>query len=244
MDKFIQTCVIEQNPFVSNSKYISVAAAVSAIVASKIHESSRSLSAASFPFFKSIDLVSFERYLLDKIQYDISPNESPTIFMLKMLEAWEEGSQLHEALLREASALLSVFWLSIESIEYAPFTIATGALLLAFSKLQINPSRWLQTLPEDCIPRSSPLCFDVDCCLKSFVKSGSISSSSLQISVPSLDESKIRSQTSPSTIVNAPMSPTVVPTLANFANASSRFVPIKSVQEDQEQHRRSFDAST
>ena len=187
--------------------------------------------------------MAFERYLLEKIQYDISPNQSPTIFMLTMLEAWGEGSQLHEALLREASALLQVFWLSIESIEYAPFTIATGALLLAFSKLQIDPSRWLQTLPEDCIPRSSPLCFDVDCCLKSLVKSGSISSSSLQISVPSLDDSKTRSQTSPSTIVNAPMSPTVVPVLTNLVNASSRFVPIKSVPVDQEQHLPSFGAS-
>ena len=241
LDGFIQKCVLDQNPFLSNAKYISLAAAVSAIVATKVHDSSRSLSTASFPFFKAIDLVSFERYLLEKIQYDISINNNPTLFMLNMLEAWEEGQQFHEALLREASALLSLFWLSIESITYAPFTIATSALLLSFSKLGVDPSSWLKTLPESCIPRSSPLlplCFDVDRCLETFVKSGSASMSSLQINISIIDEIKDRKDASPSTISDLPKSPTVLPpAVSDFvvtAATDNHFVPIKNLAQGQE----------
>lgn len=249
LDKFIHVCLVDKNPFVSNAKYISLAAAASAIIATKVHESSRSLSAASFPFFKSIDLVSFERYLLDKIEYDIFPNHSPTIFMMNMMEAWEEESHFHEALLREASALLSTFWLTIESIQYAPFTVATGALLLAFYKLQIDPSRWLQTLPESCIPKSSPLlplCFDVDRCLESFVKSGSTSAPSLQISIPSIDNDKTRSHSSPSTIAtiaDTPTSPVEVRRKKNLAVACNHFAPIKNVLVKDQRHY-PLDAST
>ena len=219
LDEFIQICVVENNPLISNARYMSLVAAASAIVATKVHESSRSLSPASFPYFEAIDLVSFERNLLGKIQYKIYPNHNPTTIMFNMLEAWENGSDFHEALRGEASALLTIFWLSIESVQYNPVTIATSALLLAFSKLQIDPSHWLQVLPGSCIPKSSPLLplhCDVDKCLESFVKSGSFSSASLQICIPAIDENKLHFSNSPSTITDALMSPTptVMPDIA------------------------------
>merc|ERR1719399_2306832 len=43
LDEFVQVCVIDQNSSISSTRYMSLAAAASAIVATKVHESSRSL---------------------------------------------------------------------------------------------------------------------------------------------------------------------------------------------------------
>lgn len=173
-DKFLCFCASEESQLVLNAKFVSIAAAVSAIVATKLHDSSRSLTPASFPYFKTVDLVNFERYLLDRIQYCVELDVTPILFVRYMLCVWKSGEAYHGDLFDEASALISAFWVSIESTFYAPFTIAISALLLAFSKLQLDSAEWLQYLPESCFPSdpksSSSSCFDIDSCFQSFMK--------------------------------------------------------------------------
>lgn len=168
-DKFLFQSSLDGNQLVENAKFVSLAAAASALVSTKIHDSCKSLKTASFPYFKPSELINFERDLLALIKYEISPSHTPVSFVRYMLCVWPLGHPKHLALSNEANRLISAFWLSLDSTLYTPFTIAVSALLLAFFRLDIDSSDWLKCLPECCLAKiSSSLCLDVDACLQSF----------------------------------------------------------------------------
>ena len=70
-DKFISFSAIEGNQLVENSKFVSIAAAASTLISTKLHDSTRHLKPSSFPYFKPNDLVSFERHVMEKLQYNV-----------------------------------------------------------------------------------------------------------------------------------------------------------------------------
>ena len=168
-DRYMISFFLEENASSENSNFLSLTAAAAALIGTKIHDSKRALSVESFPYFKVHDLVNCERLILEKINYDIDPLQSPASFMKIMLDIWPGCVHRHNEIFREACDLVDAFWMTFESVQYSPMTIAVSALLLTFSKLKIDSSDWLRFLPSRCLtPIDGTGYRAIDRCLVSF----------------------------------------------------------------------------
>lgn len=168
-DRYMTSFFLEANKCVENSKFVSLTAAAATLIGTKIHYSKKSLTVGSFPYFKVHDLVNCERLILEKINYDIDPLQSPASYMKIMLDIWPGCMHRHDEIYREACELVDVFWMTVESLQYNPMTIAVSALSLTFSKLQIDSSDWLRYLPSQCVTQVDATgCRATDRCLESF----------------------------------------------------------------------------
>ena len=168
LDRFIaqlDTSVFD-DPLRDNSAFfIGLAAAASIILASKIHEI-RPLSVSNFPHFDRDQLLQFEARLLLMIGFQITPQTTPSACARHMLRLWPEvmvdgarscstpyvGKSLEDSILAHADMLIGQFWKDLDSLRYAPSTIALSALLLTFSKYKMDCGEWLRRLPDECFP--------------------------------------------------------------------------------------------
>lgn len=172
-DRFLGLC-FEAGESV-NEKSIGLAAAAAILIASKIHES-QPLSIANFPYLNKYDFISYERYILQKLNYNVLPCISPSVFIKYFLLIWNDISD-HQTICDVANDLVTDFIEVPESIQFAPSTIALTALLISFSRLNIDCRPWLEHIPNVCLPSAShPIfntpelfCFlNVDACLNQF----------------------------------------------------------------------------
>ena len=168
LDRFIaqlDTSVFD-DPLRDNSAFfIGLAAAAAIILSSKIHEI-RPLSVSNFPHFDRNQLLEFEARLLLMIGFQITPQTTPSACARHMLRLWPEvmadggrscstpsaGKSLEDCILAHADLLIGQFWKDLDSLRYAPSTIALSALLLTFSKYKMDCGEWLRRLPDECFP--------------------------------------------------------------------------------------------
>lgn len=198
-DKYILSYLFENKKCTEDSNFMSLSAAACTLIGTKIHYSKKSLTVESFPYFKPHDLVSYERSILEKIDYDVDPSLTPSSFMRYMLCVWPNCLERHDEILREAFELVASFWLSAESTLYSPMTIAVAALLLALNKLDIDSSDWLNFVPSCCLSLVDQSGRKVvDKCLESFRRPNSPTTvtahieSKLNISPPVRDDYSVR----------------------------------------------------
>jgi hypothetical protein len=173
-NRFVATVSLESGlRLVDNPTFVSFAAAVSLILASKVHEGkTQALTMSKFPDFKTEDLIAFESMMLSKLECKISALSTPTAFISTLVELWPDRSH-HTPLKEKAEEFLAYFYEAPESTIYAPSTLAISVLLLAFSVLQLDCSSWLANVPDVCFPRhDSPAVFqglqssfDIDACI-------------------------------------------------------------------------------
>jgi hypothetical protein len=71
--------------------------------------------------------------------------------MLMMMIVWPTAHALRDEILNEAGQLLTRFTVSIYSTSFDPITIAVSSLLLAFSKLEVDSTEWIQSIPRCCL---------------------------------------------------------------------------------------------
>jgi hypothetical protein len=121
---------------------IGLAASAAVIVASKAHER-KPLSPSNFPHFAASTLVAFEQQLLLRIGFVVTPQATPTSFARHMLALWPESARAHRGvsdrrILAHADLLIGQFWKDLDSLRYAPSTVALSALLLTFSKYRMD----------------------------------------------------------------------------------------------------------
>ena len=166
LDRFIAQLdiAIFENPLKDNGALcIGLAAAASVILSSKIHEI-RPLCASNFPHFEVSRLVEIERRLLLMIGFQIVPQATPSACARNLLQLWpdlDRWSSLvpnrpsHDQILASAEHLIGYFFKDQESLKYAPSTIALSALLLTFSKMNMDCSVWLRHVPDVCFPSKS-----------------------------------------------------------------------------------------
>ena len=162
LDRFIAQldASVLDDPLKDNSAFfIGLAAAAAIILSSKIHEI-RPLCVSNFPHFEKDQLLEFERRLLLMIGFQITPQTTPSACTRLMLRLWPEVPHgcatptraSNENILITTDLLIGQFWKDMESLHYAPSTIALSALLLTFSKYKMDCSAWLQRLPDECFP--------------------------------------------------------------------------------------------
>jgi hypothetical protein len=166
LDRFLAqlTTSILENPLKDNGAMcIGLAAAASIILSSKIHEI-RPLCASNFPHFQVAELIEIERRLLLMIGFQIIPQATPSACARNLLQLWpdlDHWSALAPArptrpqILSAAEVLIGHFFADLESLKYAPSTIALAALLLTFSKLNMDCTAWLRHVPDACFPSKS-----------------------------------------------------------------------------------------
>eukprot|EP01041_Mallomonas_annulata_P007183 gene7183-14638_t len=174
-DRFLGVCLSENKNILGHSTDVALAAAVSVLLASKLHET-RPLSMSSFPHLKTNDLVAFERLVMSKLGFALYPLASPAAFIRYLLSVWTDGCEC-QYLNDTACNLVGDFFEAPEAPHFAPSAIALSALLLSFSKLGMDCTEWLEHVPNICLP--SPLhpiyntqllvsFLDVDNCLSVF----------------------------------------------------------------------------
>lgn len=168
LDKFIYTYVQSRGDSSVDSVFYGLTAATALILATKLHDSRCGISKSSFPCFQPIKLVEFERLILKTIQFDINPCHSPTVLMQYMLKVHPVLADSRESLLAMAEGLLSGFLVSVHSSSFTPSTIALTTLLLAFTKLGIESTDWIKSLPRSCSSTDNEK-INIDRCLSSYV---------------------------------------------------------------------------
>lgn len=225
----------------------STVAAVSVLLSSKFHES-RPLSMSSFNSFTADALSTAENAVLVVLDYNIVPLATPTSFIHHMLLLWptfDKDAQFLTHVTDVACKMVGDFWEYAVSCRYAPSTIALAALMLAFSSLHVDCSRWLldcvpdACLPgmgEDIFPQNGPLLLDIDSCLSELQKnccSRNFDPSSAPMDKGAMDSGRIDSS-SPVSIAEGFRAATPVPeaaalSLSDDHSISGHFpVPISS----------------
>lgn len=190
-NRFLAITLVEDAKLLHDTLYLSLAAAASLILSSKVHEGKTILTMAHFPHFSTEDLVAFERKMLIKIEYKISALSTPTAFIAKLLELWPDRAS-HHMLGAKAELFVAEFYEASESMFYAPSSLAISALLLSFSVLRIDCSDWLACIPDICFPRADNLqlepallfSLDIDACLTHFQSTNSVRSHLSPINLP------------------------------------------------------------
>mmetsp|Transcript_27814 Transcript_27814/g.28061 ORF Transcript_27814/g.28061 Transcript_27814/m.28061 type:complete len:447 (+) Transcript_27814:91-1431(+) len=174
-DRFLGACLSENKNILGHSTDVALAAAVSVLISSKMHET-RPLSMSSFPHLKTTDLILFEKLVISKLGYLTFPLASPVTFIRYLLSLWTDGSD-YPYLVTTACDLVGEFFEAPEAPHFAPSAVALSALLLSFSKLGMDCSEWLEHVPNICLPSPSHPIFqssfmvsflDVDNCLSVF----------------------------------------------------------------------------
>lgn len=111
------------------------------------------------------------------IDYTVNPSITPYIFVCELISVWVTASHsLQQQIITTATELVEDLYLTMECTMFASSTIATAAIMLAFSKFRIDPLPWLELLPKSYLAsfQHSPLCVDdtphlnVDLCLLTF----------------------------------------------------------------------------
>lgn len=190
-NRFLAITLVEDAKLLHDTLYLSLAAAASLILSSKVHEGKANLTIAHFPHFSTEDLVAFERMMLIKIECKISALSTPTAFIAKLLELWPDGGA-HHVLAAKADLFIAEFYEASESMFYAPSSLAISALLLSFSVLRMDCSHWLACIPDACFPRADNLqlepalllSLDIDACLTHFQSTNSVRSHLSPINLP------------------------------------------------------------
>ena len=147
----------------------------------------------NFPHLDRNQLLEFERRLLAMIGFQIFPLATPSACVRHLLRLWldqahhqQHHRHHHHPLNGPPSAppppppagqsidndtvaaladhfIMRLHGVGLESLRYAPSTIAMAALLLSFSKLKVDCTAWLQRhLSLSSLPLLS-LCVKVDC---------------------------------------------------------------------------------
>lgn len=155
MDKFL---AISDASVLTDSNCISIAAACAIILSSKMHDSPP-LRMCAFSHFAVDDLIKFEYQMLTKLEYFIVPLASPASFVRHLLHVGaldnDVGHQQELTLTREANIIIGYYWEGNESLIYSPSIIGFAALVIAFSKLNLQCRGWLDSLPDECFHRMS-----------------------------------------------------------------------------------------
>jgi hypothetical protein len=124
-------------------------------------------------------MIGFEQILLDRIEFNISPQATPSAFVQKFLEI--HGARSESSMQEQiANSLITDFLEEPESLLFAPSTIAISALIYSFLHLKVDCSAWLDNLPDYVLPTPNNTSFrdypkaekdqllDVDSCLQCF----------------------------------------------------------------------------
>lgn len=222
-DMYVASFFVEDRKPIENWKFVSLTAAAASLIGTKIHYSKKALTVESFPYFQAHDLVNCERLILEKIDYNIDPSYSSVSFIKCILHVWPGCKTRHEELQKEAFILADKFVLSFESVQYSPMTIAVSALLLAFLKLDIDSSEWLQSLPSRCYSSvDASGCKVVDKCLESFIACNqsvgeSTCTDKLSNNSPTTVTAMIENKLSiTTTIIDAIPTPSITPSVENL----------------------------
>lgn len=222
-DRFLGICLAENK--VLGHTDVALTAAVSVLLASKMHET-RPLSMTSFPHLKTSDLIAFERLVTLKLNYSIFPLASPAAFIRDLVFVWSDGCSIkclkHEELIETANSFVGDFFEAQEAPHFAPSTIALAALLLSFSKLGLDCTNWLEHVPNICLPcpdhpimdTNMLLSFlDVDNCLSVFQRLQRPSATIFQAIAPQTpiisQPATVQAIISPTTVTASDMAPDV-----------------------------------
>lgn len=100
-------------------------------------------------FYKTAEIVVYERLVLNSINFEINPMNTPVEIMKMMMLIWPAGHDNHIHLLTSAYTFLSEFRVYMESIKYTPSTLAVAAILQAFREIKSDPIELLQQLPTN-----------------------------------------------------------------------------------------------
>lgn len=144
---------MEDATIYENHNYISLAAAASILLSCKLHEGKSMLTMANFPVYKKADLIDFERKLLHKLEYQISPLTTPSSFVRHLLGLCPELEEYHVKLIHQCAQFISEYQEQTYYLRFMPSTIAISVLLLSFSVFDIDGSEWLRRIPDACIPK-------------------------------------------------------------------------------------------
>lgn len=149
-DKFLSLSLLENSISLADTQFVSLAAAASVVLSSKMHDS-LPLRMSEFAKFNLNELVAFEQRILFRLDYDIVPLGTPISFVRHLLEiGYVNDVKLEQALCSESSILIGMYWESNDSLLYSPAVIAFASLVIAFSKFALDCSEWLDSLPDIC----------------------------------------------------------------------------------------------
>lgn len=119
-------------------------------------------------------MISYQYSFLQKINFEIHPNATPTACIHILLGLWDcHNENLKKKLASNADTFIVEFYCSRKSLLYAPSTIAICALIISFSVLRMDCTNWLSCVPDLCLRKGSDdACFllDIDSCLDMFQK--------------------------------------------------------------------------
>ena len=163
-DRFL--CVQASNGLLERMTYrhCSLAAAVSAVLAEKMFSQRSHLCFRSFPYFSKIELDSFERLVLETLQYDINPGNTPCNLIRLLTNECPVLTDRKEVIVNEACAIVEEYWKAVKSsLEYSQLTIAVMALLVSFTRQKIDTRELFEALPAECY-------HSVDDCIRNFKK--------------------------------------------------------------------------
>ncbi len=178
-DKFLSFSWVENENILLDINYICFAAVSSVLISSKLHEGSHLLTMGNFPLFPTADLVEFERMLLGKIGYAITPLSTPSSFVRHLLGLCPEYEAKHVELIAQVDVYISEFSENLEYILFAPSTVAISALLIAFSAMKMECGLFIRRIPAVMLPSTKNVqagdLLEIDKCLSSFQRTSSVS---------------------------------------------------------------------
>jgi len=108
-DKFLSVSLEENDQVLVDTTYLSFAAAAAVILSSKLHEGKALLTMANFSYFNTADLVAFERLVLAKIEYQISPLATPSFFVRHLLSLGPSKDNL-QSIMNKADKYIAEFF--------------------------------------------------------------------------------------------------------------------------------------
>ena len=118
------------------------------------------------------ELVPFQGIFLQKINFEIYVNATPTSCVHIFLGLWDGDKELKKTLTSTADIYIADFYCARSSMLFAPSTIAICALIISFSTLRMDCTPWLDCVPDICLRRTgnntNNSLFDIDKCLDIF----------------------------------------------------------------------------
>jgi hypothetical protein len=137
------------------------------------------------------ELISYQNYFLQKINFEIYVNATPTACIQIFLGLWNcDNEDLKKRLADTADIFIADFYCARRSMLFAPSTIAICALIISFSTLRMDCTPWLDCVPDVCLRKGgSNDCknslLDIDKCLDIFQRiERAHRSSKLQVGSP------------------------------------------------------------
>ena len=159
-DNFLLEHIRTNNDLIHFDKFINKAAACAVLISSKFFHSKGHLTFSHFPYFKSSELIEFERYFLEIINYNIVFDNTVPSYIRHMLYIWPKYLDLHGQIFEEANSIVSSFQEFIESTLYMPHIIAISSLLITIEKYNIDSLKWTTYLPQICFQNNNKQLID------------------------------------------------------------------------------------